>query len=50
VPSCAAVTFTAHVENGDDQRLQFLLDSLGERRIENPAGGVEGQFSHSVQP
>ena len=36
----------AGIQNGDDQRLQFLLDAFGERGIENLAGDFEGEFSH----
>ena len=40
----------AGIQNGDDQRLQFLLDALGEGGIENLAGDVEGKFSHEQVP
>jgi hypothetical protein len=41
---------TARVENGHDERFQFLLDTFGEGDIENLAGDVEGQFNHGWIP
>ena len=40
----------AGIQNGDDQRLQLLLDALRKRGIENLASDVEGEFSHKEVP
>ena len=40
----------ARIEHGDDEGLQFLLDRLGKRGVENFAGDVEGQFGHGSVP
>jgi hypothetical protein len=50
VPSCAGrdLHAAAGIQNGDNQRLQFFLDALGEGGIENLAGDVEGEFGHEI--
>ena len=40
----------AGIQNGDDKRLQFLLDAFGKRSVEDLAGDVEGEFSHGWFP
>ena len=40
----------AHIKDGDDKGLEFLLDALGEGGIENLAGKIESEFSHGSIP
>src|ERR1700737_5133537 len=40
----------ARIEHGDDERLQFLLDTFRQSHVEDLACNVESEISHGVVP